>query len=113
MRYSKLTDQIKGADCKSFENNVKKNYEKNYPGVLVVRFDHKNKMPDWLVSDPMYGVIAVECKSYKSMKGIERAIEKWKDNQPEQYHSFMRLKRSGMKVNVVFNLKDGTWVVNL
>ena len=73
MRFYKLPKQIKALNDKIFEKKVKKELEETYNTSMVVRFDHKNNMPDWLVVGGGY-VLGVECKNYRSYTGIRLSL---------------------------------------
>ena len=103
--------KINASTAKAFESKVKAFIEEaaielNHKDTQVIRGDHKNLIPDWLVinKSKVYGV---ECKNYRAHSTLNSAIKAWKRKQPNQHRNFTILKKS-MNIIIFFNLRDET-----
>ena len=96
---------------KGWEQKVKKWAEDVFYGSEIIRWDNKDKNPDWLVLHQNQA-IGIECKRYLTCGNIQVALNKWKAGQKSQYKNFTKLLNN-VRIFVVFALKDAAWLVEL
>ena len=91
--------------AKAYEQSIYKAYKA--AGLLVTRFDYKNKMPDFLVVGTDGVAFGVECKRYLSCKTKREAMQMWRRKQPTQVAAFKKLKKQGLSIEMALMLKGG------
>ena len=98
--------------AKTFEKAVRKQLEAQKSVSMVVRMDHKNRMPDFLVLLKNGKYFFLECKNYQTSPHLSAGIGKWMNSQRKQYDAFIELAKK-QPVYVVMAAGSGTHVVGL
>lgn len=98
--------------AKTFEKAVRKQLEAQKSVSMVVRMDHKNRMPDFLVLLKNGKFFFLECKNYQTSPHLSAGLGKWMNGQSKQYDAFIKLAKT-QPVYVVMAVGSGTHVVGL
>ena len=103
---------VTASTAKTFEKAVRKQLEAQKSVSMVIRMDHKNRMPDFLVLLKNGKYFFLECKNYQTSPHLSAGIGKWMNSQRKQYDAFIELAKK-QPVYVVMAAGSGTHVVGL